>query len=92
MRVEIQLSGSIQLYFSDAKMHFNLKNNATLADLYEEMGHSIGSKMSKAIWNHEKKRFRGPVVVVSNNEILKGEDTLLHDNQLIELKRFLIGG
>lgn len=92
MRVEIQLIGSIQLYFSKTKMHFNLKDNATLADLYDEMGNSMGDSLSKAIWNHRKKRFRGPVVVVSNNVTLKEEDTLLHDNQLIELKRFLIGG
>jgi hypothetical protein len=52
----------------------------------------MGDDLPRSIWNHEKNRFRGPIIVSSNKVILKKECTSLHNNQLIELKRFLIGG
>lgn len=69
-----------------------LRENATLADLYEELASVAKDETPSAIWNPDKKRFRGPVIVRSGDNILKDEKTRLHDGQEIEFKRFLIGG
>ena len=77
MQITLQFSSTMRRYFSDSDLIFNLRDNATLADLYNEIGKTHGDELSSAIWNHEKSRFRGPVVVSSNKEIIKKEDTLL---------------
>ena len=92
MQIRVQPAGIISQHFPEEVMTFTLEDNSKLADLYNEIGSSIGSRLPKSIWNHEKSRFRGPVIVTSGNVILKSEETLLHDNQLIKLKRFLVGG
>jgi hypothetical protein len=92
MEIRVQPAGMIRQHFPEEVMTFTLEDNSNLSDLYDEIGSSIGSRLPKSIWNHKKNRFRGPVIVTSDNVILKSEDTLLHENQLIKLKRFLVGG
>ena len=92
MQIKVQPTGNIQQYFPKVEMIFDIKEDATLVDLYNEMGRTMGDDLPRSIWNHEKNRFRGPIIVSSNKVILKKECTSLHNNQLIELKRFLIGG
>ena len=92
MQIRVQPAGIISQHFPEEVMTFTLEDNSKIADLYNEIGSSIGGRLPKSIWNHEKSRFRGPVIVTSGNVILKSEETLLHDNQLIKLKRFLVGG
>ena len=92
MQIRVQPAGIIRHHFPEEEMTFTLEKNASLADLYDEIGFSIGSRLPESIWNHKKNRFRGPIIVSSDNVVLKSEDTLLRDNQLIKLKRFLVGG
>lgn len=79
-------------YFPCAQFTLTLKDQATLADLYKKIGESIGDKLPEAIWNREKSRFRGPVLLTSNGKLIREETTQLHDGQKIELRRFLVGG
>jgi hypothetical protein len=92
MQVKVEPAGTIQKHFPGKIMFFTLRKDARLSDLYDEIGNSIGSSLPKSIWNHEKSRFRGPVIVASDNTVLKEEETLLRHNQLITLKRLLVGG
>jgi len=92
MQIKVKPVGIMQKFFSDKKMTFSLRKNATLADLYDQIGRTLGDELPRSIWNHEKNRFRGPITVISCQTVLKNESTLLKDNQLIELKRFLVGG
>ena len=92
MQIMVQPAGIIKQHFPEEVMTFALDESSTLSDLYDEIGCTIGSMLPKSIWNHKKNRFRGPVIVASENVILSSEDTQLHDNQLITLKRFLVGG
>lgn len=92
MQIRLQPTGTIQQHFPEEVMTFTLEDNATLFDLYNEIGYSIGSRLPKSIWNHEKNKFRGPVIIISDNRVLKNKDTLLRNNQLIKLKRVLVGG
>ncbi len=92
MEVILKISGTIERFFPEKELRFILKKGALLSDLYEMMGQFNGSEISAAVWNHGKNKFRGPVIVSSGGRLLKNEDEILYDGQIIELKRFLIGG
>jgi len=92
MEIILKISGTIERFFPEKEIRFVLKKGVVLSDLYEMMGWLYGSKISAAVWNHGKNRFRGPVIVSSGGRLLKNEDEILYDGQIIELKRFLIGG
>ncbi len=79
-------------YFPAAEFHLKLENDATLSDLYKELGFVAGADISSAVWNHKKNRPRGPVFMRSEAKVLKDENHPLFDGQILELKRFLVGG
>ena len=92
MKVNIEAIGIMKNYFPFAQLEVTLGGQATLADLYHEIGISLGDKLPDAIWNREKSRFRGPVLLSSNGQLIKDDITCLHDGQKIELRRYLVGG
>jgi len=92
MEVTLKISGTMERFFPEKKIRFIFKGEAVLSDIYQTMGLLYGSKISKAVWNHKKNRFRGPVIISSDGRLLKNDDEKLYDGQIIELKRFLIGG
>lgn len=92
MKVTLKLIGTMQNYFPATELELPLREKATLADLYDELGHTAGSQISPAVWNHNKNRPRGPVIMRSNDRVLKDEEHPLYEGQVLELKRFLIGG
>jgi hypothetical protein len=90
--VNIQPTGIIKKYFPHAQFELNLKDQATLADLYNKIGESLGDKLPEAIWNHQKSRFRGPVLITSNGKLIRDDATRLQNGQKIQLRRYLVGG
>lgn len=92
IQVTVQVAGTIKLFFSNTHFTLNLKNQATLKDLYMEIGNKYGDQLSESVWNHKKNKFRGPVVVSSQGDVLRKEQTVLRDDQCIKISRFLIGG
>ena len=92
MHVRIQPDGNISRHFPEKEIVLELEENSTLVDLFDEIGRSIGSNLPESIWNKGKSRFRGPIIIASGGAVLRNHDEVLHDGQLIKLKRFLVGG
>lgn len=92
MKIRLTISGTMERFFPATEFCLELGREATLSDLYDELGSTIGADISKAVWNHQASRPRGPVIVRSDEGVLKDENQPLYDGQTIELKRFLIGG
>ena len=92
LEIIIKINGTMERFFPEKKISMVLEQGAVLSDLYEVMGLFKGPKLSRAVWNHDKNRFRGPVIVISENRLLKNEDETLYDGQIIEFKRALVGG
>ena len=92
MEILLKINGTMERFFPATEYTFTLSNNATPSELYDELAITAGAEISPAVWNHKTKRPRGPVIVRSDNGVLKGENQPLYDGQVIELNRFLIGG
>ncbi len=92
MKIILKINGTMERFFPATEFNLFLSQNATLAELYEELGKLAGEKISQAVWNHKKNRPRGPVIIRSESGVLKDENHPLHEGQVIEMKRFLVGG
>lgn len=92
MKISLIINGTMERYFPATEYSLSLGPNATLADLYEELGKVAGAEISQAVWNHTKNRPRGPVIIRSESGVIKSESHPLHEGQVIEMKRFLVGG
>lgn len=92
MKVRLILLSTMKNVLPQEEMDIELKEGATLADLYEELAVIAATQSSSALWNPETKRFRGPVIITCDSQVVKDENTCLYDGQQIEIKRFLIGG
>jgi len=90
--VYLCISGYIRSHFKEDKYELMLKENATIKNLFEEVDKLMGKDLSKAIWNHDKKCFRGPVVVRVDGNIVKQESYNLKNGQVVEISRLLVGG
>ncbi len=92
MKILLKINGTMGRYFPATEYQLGLAKNAQLSDLYEELGKVVGTEISQAVWNHSKNRPRGPVIVCSESGVLKDEKHPLHEGQILELKRFMVGG
>lgn len=92
MNILLKISGTMERYFPATEFHFKLGNDATLSDLYEELAIVAGADISPAVWNHNKNRPRGPVIIRSEAGVIKDEKHPLYEGQILEFKRFLVGG
>jgi hypothetical protein len=92
MKILLKITGTMERYFPATEYHLSLEKEATLADLYEELANVAGAEISPAVWNNKKRRPRGPVVMRSEAGVLKDESHPLHEGQILEFKRFLVGG
>ncbi len=92
MKILLKINGTMERYFPATEYHLNLGKDATLADLYEKLANLAGADISPAVWNHNKNRPRGPVIMRSEAGVLKDENEPLCEGQILEFKRFLVGG
>jgi hypothetical protein len=92
MNIKISVSGILKRYFEQPSFLINLSNEASLEDLFQYIHQHWAEQLPPSIWNSEKRRFRGPVIMMSNQKVLKNKKEKLNHNQHIELFRFVSGG
>lgn len=92
MHVFVTIEGALKNYFLRERMDLELPEQATLRDLLLCLDKEVTPDIGQPYWNHEKKKFRGPVIIRVEGTVLWDETTHLKDGQHIVIKRFLIGG
>ena len=92
MKVFFHPRGAMSHYLPLGQYTIELKNSATLADFYNELGLQMGDKLSPTIWNAEKKQFRAPVFIKLGKKILRKDSEPLHDCDNLALCMFVTGG
>ena len=74
MNINISVSGILKRYFEQASFQITLSNDASLEDLYQYIHNHWKEQLPPSIWNSDKKRFRGPVIVIDplgeNNKLV----------------------
>ncbi|MDD2190745.1 MAG: hypothetical protein PHV71_01915 [Eubacteriales bacterium] len=90
--VHVYVKGYLKKYFDRESYSIELESKATLKDLYEKIDEDLGKNLPPSVWSHEKKSFRGPVVVKISGESIIDLDFKLQDGSDIILSRLLVGG
>ena len=92
MKVNLSIKGYLNRFFEQDHYELELAEGALLADLFNAIDRGFGASLPKSIWSHEKKKFRGPVAVSVEQEIVRDQAFPLAEGQRITISRFIIGG
>lgn len=92
MIVYFYATGYMKTHLNESSYSVELGDCSTIADFFIEIDRTMGQDLSKVIWNHKKRCFRGPVTIKVEGKAVNHENYCLLDGQTIEISRILIGG
>jgi hypothetical protein len=92
MWITIRGCGTMREYFGDHPCAVELNDGATLGELFCQLEVSFKDRLEGPIWNWQKHRFRGPVVVVVGQCVVKELSTPLAPGQEVSFYKAVVGG
>jgi len=92
MKILLSFNGYFRKMFEQNPVEIEMVDGAAVDDIFIEIDRLYGATLPKAIWSHEKKRFRGPISVSVDQKVVKDFSYILKDGQQVSITRFLIGG
>lgn len=92
MKVILSVHGYLQTFFDQSCYELELNEGATLADLFLAIDRRFGASLPKSVWSHEKQKFRGPVSISVEQNMVSDPAFPLAEGQQVSITRFLIGG
>jgi molybdopterin converting factor small subunit len=92
MIIHLRIFGSLKDYLGDASPDAELPEGATVRDLLNLIESRWGNTLPPELWDAETKRFRAPVLMISQGTDLHDLGIRLSDQQEIFLLMPLAGG
>ena len=92
MKVILVAMGHMEKDLGGKRFTFELPPGSVLADLLREFGNEFSGRIPEVLWNRTEGRFRGPVVLMSNDAALRDPAALLQDGQEVLVYNVLVGG
>ncbi len=92
MMLRLRIFGSLEKYFGSACLEIELPDGAKLRDLLDYVDAHWGDKLPPQFWDAEAKRFRGPVLIMTQDADVYDDALPLSDQQEILLLMILGGG
>jgi hypothetical protein len=92
MQVQLKSMGDLRDYFGREPVDIKLPEQATIQDLLLAIHQRWGRSLPAYLWDGQEKQFRGPVVLLIDDELILDKSTPLRDGMLIYLMKALAGG
>ncbi|NOX32978.1 MAG: MoaD/ThiS family protein [Deltaproteobacteria bacterium] len=92
MKVKVHFHGILAGWTGVSSSIIDLPTNADYAALLLDIDRRFGSNMPGQLWNHEKKVFKGPILVSGNGRILKAPSDALIKGEKITFFLMVGGG
>jgi len=92
MIIRLRVFGALKEHFGAPRLEVDLPAGATLRDLLDLIDARWGEKLPTQFWDAGAKRFRGPVLMMTNNRDVDNYDMPLSDQQEIWLLVPMAGG
>jgi len=92
MKIWLKSKGDLREYFGREPQEIGLDEKATLRDLQLRIDERWGEKLPSYLWDSKKKRFRGSVFFIINEEVVQELGTPLQDETQVTLFRAISGG
>jgi sulfur carrier protein ThiS len=92
MKIYFYLEGLLKAYYKQESGIVELEEGSTLEDFCININELMGEEAKRSIWNSHKKRFRGPIAVSVDGEVVKDLNYKLQNEQKIKLVYYIVGG
>ena len=92
MQITLVAMGQLEKAFGGGRFDFEFSPGSTLADLLEKIGNDFSDRLPGSLWNRSARKFRGPVVLMSDGSALRDPAEALRDGQEIRVFKVLVGG
>ncbi len=92
MKVTLQVFGNLQNYFGGTNIVINLEKGASLRNLLDKIAEQWGNSLPDSLWNMEKRRFEGGIIISDGTKDLVNDDTVLSADQKIFILMPFAGG
>jgi hypothetical protein len=85
-------TGELVNDFGMKNIYIQLPAGAVLGDLLSKIDANFGRVLPAALWNRVDRRFRGPVVLMSDGIVVRGAESPLRNGQEIKAIKVKVGG
>jgi len=92
MHVLLKATGMFTRYLGKEPIQVELEDQATLRDLFGHIDRFLADRFPEYLWNPEKRRFRGPVVISIDNKVTTDHAVRLEEGQEIQVIKTVVGG
>ena len=92
MRIAVTFFNIVRHFAGMPGMEVELSDNATLEELLQEVGRSVGDNFPAWIWNPQNQAFNPGILVFVDNEQVRDLTRRLHDGNQVFLAAALLGG
>ena len=92
MEVLLTATGQLEKEFGGSRFRMEFPEGATLGDLLVRIDSDFGDALPRELWNRGARKFRGPVVLVSDGRVVRDSGLRLRKGQEIVLFKVLVGG
>lgn len=92
MKVVIKSIADLRDYFGREPVDLELPEGASLVDLLDAVAIRWGPGLPKYLWDAEKHRFRGPILLLIDKKVCLDLTTPLEDGQEVIVMKALAGG
>lgn len=91
MIITVRAFGPLKHYLGEDRQQVELPRGATLQDLMHVIDTNWGRVLPSQLWDTEKKRFHGVIILVDSTPVQE-LDTPLKENQEVHLVKVMVGG
>jgi molybdopterin converting factor small subunit len=92
MKVIVRAIGDLREYFGREPQFMELSQDACVHDLLAEIELRYGAMLPGYLWDFQKHRFRGPVVLVVDKKAVQDFNTPLKEGLEITIMKAIAGG
>jgi sulfur carrier protein ThiS len=92
MRVCVKALGQMKQFLGEGSLEIELPEEATVKDFLRFLHENWRERFPAYLWNAKQRRFRGPVVIMVDRNVVRDPDTRLSDLCEIELHKVVVGG
>lgn len=92
MLIKLRIFGVLETYLGGDRQEIELPSGAKVRDLLDLIDRHWGHQLPPQLWNTERKRFQGAVLLMSEGVELLDEELPLSDGQQLILLVPLSGG
>jgi molybdopterin converting factor small subunit len=92
MKIRLKSIGDLRDYFGREPQEIELPENAVMGDLFPVIEERWGTILPAYLWDREKQRFKGAVVLLVDKRVIHDFKAPLNDGMEVQILKAIAGG